>query len=79
MNNFNKPLTKNQTMKKNVGSADKIVRLLLAAIIIILYVFNVVSGLFGYILLALSAVFIITSLINFCPLWAIFGVNTCKK
>jgi hypothetical protein len=66
-------------MKKNVGSADKIVRLLLAAIIIILYVFNVVSGLFGYILLALSAVFIITSLINFCPLWAIFGVNTCKK
>jgi hypothetical protein len=66
-------------MKKNVGSADKIIRLLLAAILIILFVFNVVSGILGYVLLALAAVFIITSLLGYCPLWDIFGVSTNKK
>jgi hypothetical protein len=66
-------------MKKNVGSADKIIRLLLAAILIILFVFNVVSGILGYVLLAVAAVFIITSLLGYCPLWAIFGVSTNKK
>jgi len=65
-------------MKKNMGSADKVIRLLLAAIFIILFVFNVVSGVFGYILLALTVIFILTSLVSFCPLYAIFGIKTCK-
>ena len=64
-------------MKKNVGSIDKVVRLLLAAILIVLFITNVVSGIVGYILLALAAIFVLTSLINFCPIWAIFGINTC--
>ncbi|MCK9400525.1 MAG: DUF2892 domain-containing protein [Bacteroidales bacterium] len=63
-------------MKKNMGSVDKIIRLLLAALFIILFVFNVVSGIFGYILLALAAIFIVTSLISFCPLYTIFGIKT---
>jgi uncharacterized membrane protein len=68
-------------MKKNIGSIDKILRLLIAAIFIILFILNVISGVFGYILLALAAVFILTSLLNFCPLYAIFGMktNTDKK
>ena len=61
-----------------MGSADKVIRLLLAAIFIILFVFNVVSGVFGYILLALTVIFILTSLVSFCPLYAIFGIKTCK-
>lgn len=65
-------------MKKNMGSVDKVVRLLLAAIFILLFVFNTVTGVFGYILLALAAIFILTSLVNFCPLYAIFGIKTCK-
>ena len=64
-------------MKKNVGSIDKVVRLLLAAILIVLFITNVVTGVLGYIFLALALVFVLTSLINFCPIWAIFGVNTC--
>ena len=64
-------------MKKNVGSIDKVVRLLLAALFIILFVTNVVSGLFGYILLALGAIFILTSLVSWCPIWAALGFNTC--
>jgi hypothetical protein len=65
-------------MKKNVGSVDKIIRLLLAAVLIILFVFHVVSGVLGYILLALAAIFILTSLFSFCPIWMLFGVKTCK-
>ena len=63
-------------MKKNVGSIDKIIRYALAAIIIVLFVLNVVSGLLGYILLAVAAIFIVTSLLDFCPIWWILGVKT---
>ncbi len=68
-----------EIMKKNMGSADKVIRLLLAALFIVLFVFNVVSGVFGYILLILGLVFILTSLVSFCPLYAIFGIKTCKS
>lgn len=66
-------------MKKNMGSTDKIIRLLIAAVFIILFVLNVVSGVFGYILLALAAIFILTSLVSFCPLYTLVGMNTGKK
>jgi len=65
-------------MKKNMGSADRIVRLILAAIFAVLYFTNVVSGTFGIILLVLAGVFVLTSLISFCPLYAPFGFSTCK-
>lgn len=65
-------------MKKNVGSIDKVVRLLLAVVFILLFVFDVVTGILGYILLALAAIFILTSLINWCPIWAILGTRTNK-
>jgi hypothetical protein len=65
-------------MKKNVGSIDKIIRLLLAAIFIILFFTNVVVGIFGYILLALAAILILTSVFSFCPIFMLFGINTCK-
>jgi len=66
-------------MKKNMGSADKIIRLLLAAVFILLFVFNVVVGTWGYVLLALAAIFILTSLVNWCPLYVPFGISTCGK
>jgi hypothetical protein len=65
-------------MKKNMGSADKVIRLLLAALFVILFIFNVVGGIFGYILLVLAVIFVLTSLVSFCPLYAIFGIKTCK-
>jgi len=64
-------------MKKNMGKTDKTVRIILAALIAILYFTNVISGTLGLILLALAAVFVLTSLISFCPLYAPFGINTC--
>jgi hypothetical protein len=66
-------------MKANVGTVDKIIRIALAVLVAILYFTNVISGTLGIILLVLAGVFVLTSLISFCPIWAIFGVNTCKK
>lgn len=64
-------------MKKNMGSTDKIVRLVLAALFAILFLTNTVTGTAGYVLIALAAVFTLTSLISFCPLYAIVGLSTC--
>lgn len=66
-------------MKKNMGSADKIIRLIIAAIIAILYLTNVISGTIGIVLLVLAGVFVLTSLISFCPLYTLIGLNTCGK
>jgi hypothetical protein len=66
-------------MKKNMGSMDRIIRLVLAAVFVILFVTNIVSGTLGYVLLVFAAVFALTSLISFCPLYPIFGISTCPK
>lgn len=65
-------------MKRNMGSTDKIIRFVLAALFVILYFTNVVSGVLGIILLVLAGVFVLTSLVSFCPLYAPFGLSTCK-
>lgn len=64
-------------MKKNVGSTDKIVRFILAAVFAALYFSGTVTGTLGYVLLALGAIFVLTSLISFCPIYAIVGMSTC--
>ncbi len=64
-------------MKKNMGSADKIIRLVLAAVFAVLYFTGTVTGTVGIILLVLGGVFVLTSLISFCPLYPIFGISTC--
>jgi uncharacterized membrane protein len=66
-------------MKKNMGTIDKIVRILIAAIVVLLYFTHVISGTLAIVLLALSAVFVITSLLGFCPLYLPFGLSTKKK
>lgn len=60
-----------------MGNADRVIRVLLAAIIALLYFTNTISGTLGIILLALAAVFLLTSFISFCPLYAPFGISTC--
>lgn len=61
-----------------MGGTDRIVRFVVALVVIALYYFKVVDGTLAYVLLALSAIFILTSFISFCPLYTIFGLNTCK-
>jgi Protein of unknown function (DUF2892) len=66
-------------MKKNVGTADRIIRILLAALFAYLYYSGTVTGTVGIILLVLGAVFVVTSFIGFCPLYAIAGLSTCPR
>ena len=66
-------------MKKNMGSIDKIVRIVLALVVVILYFTNVVSGVLGSVLLVVAGIFVLTSLFSFCPLYLPFGISTCKK
>jgi hypothetical protein len=66
-------------MKANMGSMDKTVRIVIAVIIAALYFTGTISGTLGIVLLVLAAVFLLTSFISFCPLYAPFGISTCKK
>jgi O-antigen/teichoic acid export membrane protein len=66
-------------MKKNMGSIDKVVRIVLAIVAVILFFTNVVTGTWGIVLLVVAAVFVLTSLFSFCPLYLPFGISTCKK
>ncbi len=66
-------------MKKNMGSTDKIIRLLMSAIFIGLFITDTVVGTAGVVLLILAGIFILTSVVSFCPLYSFFGMNTCSR
>jgi hypothetical protein len=66
-------------MKKNMGLADRIIRIVIAVVMGILYFTGTVSGTLGLVLLILAAVFVLTSLISFCPIYAPFGIRTCAS
>jgi hypothetical protein len=66
-------------MKKNMGTIDKSIRIVIALIIAGLYFANQISGTLAIILLALAGIFIITSFVSFCPLYLPFGLSTRKK
>jgi hypothetical protein len=65
-------------MKKNMGSADRIIRAIVAAVIAVLYYMEIISGTLGIVLLVIAAIFLLTSFISFCPLYAPFGLSSCK-
>jgi fatty acid desaturase len=64
-------------MKKNMGNSDRIIRFIIAAIIAALYFTGTITGTLGIVLLVLAGVFLLTSFISFCPLYAPFGISTC--
>ena len=66
-------------MKKNMGTIDIAIRLVIAAIVVILYFTHVISGTIAIILLIFAGVFIMTSLLSFCPLYLPFGISTRGK
>ena len=66
-------------MKYNMGTADRLIRVIAAITIIILYFTNLIGGITAIILLSLAGIFIITSLLGFCPLYLPFGISTKKK
>lgn len=60
-----------------MGNVDRFIRITLAVIVAILFYSNVINGTLGIVLLVLAGVFVLTSFVGFCPLYALFGLNTC--
>jgi hypothetical protein len=65
-------------MKKNVGNTDKLIRLIFALLVAVLYFTNVISGTLALVLGIAALAIVITSMLNFCGLYAILGISTCK-
>lgn len=65
-------------MKKNMGSADRVIRLIVAAIAVFLFYNSTLTGTAGVVALVLAAVFTLTSLMGFCPLYRLVGISTCQ-
>jgi Protein of unknown function (DUF2892) len=65
-------------MTKNMGNTDKLIRLCIAALIAVLYYTGLISGTLAIILGIFAVIFALTSLISFCPLYTLVGINTCS-
>jgi len=66
-------------LKKNLGTTERVIRLIIAALFLVLYATGVVSGTLGIILLVLAFIMALTSLLSFCPLYYLFKFSTLKK
>jgi hypothetical protein len=66
-------------MKKNIGTVDKVIRILIAVVLVVLFFTHVITGAIGIILLVLSGVLVLTTIISFCPIYWPFGLSTTKK
>ncbi|HEY6914194.1 MAG TPA: DUF2892 domain-containing protein [Paludibacter sp.] len=66
-------------MKRNVGIIDRVIRIMVALVIIGLSVANIISGTLAIVLIVLAGVFILTGFLRFCPLYLPFGINTWMK
>lgn len=61
-----------------MGTADKVIRVLIALAIGVLIYTDVLTGTLAVVLGVLAIVFVLTSLVSFCPLYTLFGIRTCK-
>lgn len=61
-----------------MGGTDRIIRLIVAAVVAVLFYMNIIEGTLAYVLIAVAGIFVLTSFINFCPLYQLIGINTCK-
>lgn len=66
-------------MLKNIGKSDKLIRIVVAFLLLSIVQFLDITGTLSVVLMGLSLVFLVTSFLNLCPLYLPFGINTCKK
>ena len=64
-------------MKKNVGSIDRVMRIIIAILIAVLYFTNVINGTLGIVLLIVGGILLVTSLFSLCPIYLMLGIKTC--
>ena len=65
-------------MKKNMGSTDRFIRLFIAVAFLTTFYTDTVGGILGYIMVAIAGILIVTTFFSFCPLYSVFGINSCK-
>jgi hypothetical protein len=66
-------------MKKNMGTTDRLIRLMAAAAIFVLFLLDMITGTWGVVLLVLGSILALTSITGFCPLYKLLGINTMGK
>ena len=66
-------------MKPNLSNLDRVVRVIVAALLAYLYFTGIVTGSLGIVLLVLGAVFVVTAIVGFCPLYALFKFSTLRS
>lgn len=66
-------------MKANMGNTDRAIRLIVAVATVLIGIFVVKNTTIQYVLYGVAGIFTLTSLVKFCPLYTLFGWNTCKK
>lgn len=62
-----------------MGNLDRGIRIVVAIVLAVLYFMGKIEGTLGYVALAVAAIFALTSLISFCPIYAIFGIKSCPN
>lgn len=65
-------------MSNNISTTDRIIRFLLFVAAITLFMLNIISGWLAYTLIAVGTVFLLTSLLSFCPIYRALGISTFK-
>lgn len=66
-------------MKVNIHSIDRVIRILVAILFAVLYFTGIITGTIGLVLLILGVVFMLTAVINFCPIYWALGISTRKE
>ncbi len=65
-------------MKRNMGTIDRVLRILVAAVVAFLYFNGYINGILATVLGVVAVIFALTSFIGTCPLYALFGISTCR-
>ena len=66
-------------MTLNVGSIDRLIRIVIGLVLIALGLFHVVTGTAAIVAYVVAAIAIITGIVRFCPAWAMFGIDTSRS
>ncbi|MFM6934166.1 MAG: DUF2892 domain-containing protein [Flavobacteriales bacterium] len=66
-------------MKKNMGTTDRMIRLVIAAVLLMSSLMGGLNPTWNIVALVLAIIMTLTSLVSFCPLYLPFGINTCRK
>ncbi|WP_343748326.1 DUF2892 domain-containing protein [Fluviicola sp.] len=66
-------------MKKNMGTTDRVIRVVVALIAAILIFSGILKGAWAIVAGVVAGIFLLTSLVSFCPLYTLVGINTCKR